>query len=1267
MLEEQISSYFICIFAPNIANMSTRLTIQDALKRVHLNTVTLKNEENERFLRALRDNIKPRDEITNFKEEVHEDHVRDFLLEAFYKGEHCIGKKDENNTDLCIFAENSEDSTAQVLIECKNPRKDNDEMINDDHLNRKGFHEVITYYLDELSRGNFEVKYLIVTNGYDWYIFEALMIRELIATNELIEKYKAFKAPAIKHPKIKTFYEQDVKPAVEKVHDKLVYTGFSLDNAEHSKGIRSICKMLSPFFLLKQSYNDKYALNERFYNELLYIIGLEEKKKNGRPVITRRENGRDPASLLENTLRQLSDFHKFISLDEESQMDLALELVLMWVNRMLFIKLVESQLLGFNDNESKYRFFTNANIKDYNDLNELFFQVLALKENERHGIKKAFEVVPYLNSRLFELSDIEANFFRISSLKVDNMKYFEKTVLKEDAKNNPKGVENIKYIVDFLNNYDFGADSKEMLSFAREEKELINASVLGKIFEKINGYKDGAVFTPSTITQFICQQTLERTVVEKFQERGWNCSSMSELKELINRENRQQANQIMNTIRVCDPAVGSGHFLVSALNQLIEIKYRLGILLDDEGLPVKDYIIKIIDDELVIRDEEGRRFAYKCNTGTLSLQKVLFREKRDIIENCLFGVDINPNSVNICQLRLWIELLKNAYYDENNHLVTLPNIDINIKCGDSMVHLKSLSDDLRGEMARARMTIQEYKQLVADYKNIHDKQIRKEKEARLDELKKNILYIIKNDDELYRKRNKAQAEWNDQTNEVLFSEDDKKNEKLQARIAKLNKTIEKYDKQIKEREEMYSRALEWRFAFPEVLDDNGRFVGFDCIVGNPPYISISKLSEVNKKALANGGYKSFESNGDICMLFYEYGMELLKPNGLLMYITTNTWLRSDSGGGAREYMANCSDPMLLIDFKDAQLFDNVTVATNILMARKSENNHKTMACEIHEYNKKLNLSSYISDKLVENSYDAENPWVVLSDADKVVLSKVNQACKKDADSAPETLFSMGYQIYRGFTTGLNEAFCIKNEEELKQLTSEDPKSSELIVDMVRGEDLAKFTINNHVWLLNIHNGLKKAKEKGEEGLPKVDIDLYPAAKKRLDDEKIYSKLVKREDQGDTPYNLRNCAYLREFEKPKILWGELSDKSKFAYDKDGRYYCLNTVFFFTGERLEYLLCYLNSSICEYIFSKRCTTSGMGTMRWLKYTVERIPIPQLSEAQEKNIVDLYFEYERTSDETVLDNINDLFYQYIGLDEEDIKVVEGKSNLHVVSDNL
>ena len=1242
--------------------MSTRLSIQDALKRVHLNTVTLKNDENARFIKALQDYIKPRNEITNFSEKVMESHVRDFLLEAFYKGDHYIGKKDENNTDLCIFAENSEDSAAQVLIECKNPKPDNQEMIGDKHLNRRGLHEVITYYLDELSKENYEVKYLIVTNGYDWYVFEALMIRELIATNKLLEKYKAVKAPGLKKTKMTTFYEEEVKPAVERVLDRLVYTGFSLEKGERSSGIKGICKMLSPYFLLKQSYNDKYALNERFYNELLYIIGLEETKKKGRPVITRREKSREPASLLENTLHQLSDFPLFTSLDEESQQDLALEMVLMWVNRMLFIKLVESQLVSFNEDGERYKFFSNKNIKDYNDLNDLFFQVLAVREVDRHYLnaefKKAYEKVPYLNSRLFELSKIETDFFRISSLKVEKMRYFEKTVLADDAKANAR-VDNIKYIVDFLNNYDFGADSKEMLSFDRDEKELINASVLGKIFEKINGYKDGAVFTPSTITHYICQQTLERAVVEKFQQEGWECSTMKELKELINKGNRRQANLIVNSIRVCDPAVGSGHFLVSALNRLIEIKYRLGILLDDEGLPVNNYSVRIIDDELVIRDEEGKRFAYQRNTGTLKLQRVLFREKRDIIEKCLFGVDINPNSVNICQLRLWIELLKNAYYDDSNHLVTLPNIDINIKCGDSVVHQKRLTDNLQVEMARARMNIQEYKQLVADYKNIHDKRKRKEKEARLNELKKNILFIIRNDDELYRERNKALAEWNELTSYmyagVLDCEDDKRNEKLQAKIAKLNRKIERLNEQVKEREEMYNRAVEWRFAFPEVLDDNGRFVGFDCIIGNPPYISIAKLKEVTKKALAKGGYTSFDSNGDICMLFYEYGMELLKPQGLLMYITTNTWLRSDSGGGVRQYMYAHSDPMLLIDFKDAQLFDNVTVATNILMARKCANRHKTMACEIHDYKKKLNLDGYISGRLVENHYDAENPWVVLSEADKDVLTKVERACKKDDDAAPTTLHAMGYTIYRGFTTGLNEAFSIKDSKEVNRLTAEDPKTRDIIVDMVRGEDLSKFAINGHTWLLNIHNGLKKDQEKGEEGLPRVDVDLYPAVKRRLDDEAIYHKLVKREDQGDTPYNLRNCAYLREFMKPKIMWGELSDKAKFAYDKEGRYYCLNTVFFFTGERLEYLLCYLNSSVCEYIFSKRCTTSGTGTMRWLKYTVERIPIPQLSEAQQKDIVDLYHEYEKTSDSEVLHGINQLFYKYLGLREAEIEVIE------------
>lgn len=1228
--------------------MSTKLLISEALRRVRLKTVTFKTEENARFIKALHEHIMPRRDITNFTEKVHEAHVRDFLNDAFYKGEHYVGKKDDANTDLCIFSENNENSSVQVLIECKNPRPNNHEMITDEHLNRKALHEVITYYIDELAKGNYEVKYLIVTNAYDWYIFEALMIKELIATNELVKKYKAIKAPSLSYTRAETFYNEDVKPAVERVLDKIVYTYFSLDKSDKSADLKNICKVLSPYFLLKQSYNDKYALNERFYNELLYIIGLEEKKKNGRPIITRRnEDHREAASLLENTLHQLSDFHSYIVLDNEQRLDLALELVLMWVNRLLFIKLVESQIVSFNGDDDSYKFFNTRNIKDYNDLNELFFQVLAIPEDKRGSIKPAFKVVPYLNSRLFELSQIEIDYFRISSLKVDKMHYYDKTVLLNDAKQSPI-TDNIKYIVDFLNHYDFGADTKEMLGFAREEKELINASVLGKIFEKINGYKDGAVFTPSTITQFICQETIERTVINRFKEKKWNCETIDDLKESINKNNRKEANSIINEIKVCDPAVGSGHFLVSALNQLIEIKWRLGVLLDDDGIPVREHTIRIIDDELIVRDGNGTRFAYRHKDAwSHKLQKILFREKRDIIENCLFGVDINPNSVNICQLRLWIELLKNAYYKDDGNMETLPNIDINIKCGDSIIHQKQLNDELRSEMIKSRMTVREYKQLVNDYKCTHDKAERKSIEERLNKLKESILYIYKNKDELYRKRNKELAIWNDLTNDIFNSESEEENLKIRERFEHQTKKVDKLNKQIGEREEMYRNALEWRFAFPEVLDDKGNFLGFDCVVGNPPYIAVSELKDVTKKALKRVSYHSYNSMGDICMFFYEYGMTLLKNNGLLMYITTNTWLRADSGAELRKFMNNNSNPLMLLDFKTAQLFDNITVATNILLASKSQNKHKTLACNIDNYNKKINLREYISTRLVVNHYGEDSTWVVLSEADKTIIDKVLDTCKSEKASEPLTLESMGYKIYRGLTTGLNEAFVIKGKEDVDMLIAKDNKSVELVRDLVRGEDLRKYAFNSHVWVLNVHNGLK------EENVPPIDITQYPAIKERLD--AFYNDLAKREDKGITPYNLRNCAYLHEFSKPKIMWGELSDKPKFAFDDEGRYYCLNTVFFFTGKDLEYLLCYLNSSVCEFMFSKQCTTSGTGTMRWLKYTVEKIAIPQLTCDQKKNIVTLYNKYKETSDNGVLKEINSLFYKYIGLGEDEIKQIE------------
>ena len=176
--------------------------------------------------------------------------------------------------------------------------------------------------------------------------------------------------------------------------------------------------------------------------------------------------------------------------------------------------------------------------------------------------------------------------------------------------------------------------------------------------------------------------------------KGWNCADFEELKDRIEygqREVRIEANQIINSIKICDPAVGSGHFLVSALNELIAIKSELGVLQDRQEQPkrIKDYDVRVEQDELVISDEDGDYFKYNpSDTTSQRIQEALFEEKQEIIENCLFGVDLNPKSVEICRLRLWIELLKNAYYYRNEDgqrvLQTLPNIDINIKCGNSL-------------------------------------------------------------------------------------------------------------------------------------------------------------------------------------------------------------------------------------------------------------------------------------------------------------------------------------------------------------------------------------------------------------------------------------------------------------------------------------------------------------------------------------------------------------------------------------------------------
>lgn len=681
---------------------------------------------------------------TKESEENKKNHVRDFLLDTYYKDKNEVNTKDRK--DLVIHLGKTNDSNVGVIIEAKTP--ESADRVKTDKLNAKAFHELVLYYFDERhAKNNSELKNLIVTNTYEWFIFDANVFDKQIYRNSQIRRlYDTYKNDKKDNP----FFYEELRKILENLNEEIACTHFNLkdyetflnnSDLEDDKNLIELYKILSPFHLLKVPFaDDSNALNKPFYDELLHIIGLEEIKVKSKSIIRRKEDGnRNAGSLLENaitilktkdSLRRVKDIANYGADSEERYFNVALELCITWINRILFLKLLESQLVNYHKGNREHRFLNVETIPEFDELFTLFHQVLAKTfENRESSIREKYKRVPYLNSSLFEQSELEDQTITIESLKDSaQLPFINSTVLKEFKAQN-RTLNTLEYLFKFLDAYDFASEGAEDVQ--ADNRSLINASVLGKVFEKINGYKDGSIFTPGFITMYMCRQAIRLAVVQKFKDKyGWNIEEFADIKNyLADRRSAKdilEFNELINEIHLCDPAVGSGHFLVSSLNEIIAIKSELGILADESGVRLSDFEIHIENDELIITDERGDIFEYQVNADgkptakAHNLQKTLFHEKQTLIENCLFGVDINPNSVKICRLRLWIELLKNAYYKESSNyaeLETLPNIDINIKQGNSLLSRFALDEDLKEVLKNKKNIISTYRNAVAEYKN----------------------------------------------------------------------------------------------------------------------------------------------------------------------------------------------------------------------------------------------------------------------------------------------------------------------------------------------------------------------------------------------------------------------------------------------------------------------------------------------------------------------------------------------------------------------
>ncbi len=887
-------------------------------------------------------------------EEYNKKLIIDFLQNTFYPNR--VNTKDR--IDLAIYSESKKDkSFVEVIIETKKP-SNKGEMITIEDVNRKAMWEVLLYYLRErVLEENNDLKQIIITNNYEWFIFDAQVFEnEFYQNKKLISEFNKWNDGEKTSSNTDLFYKEIAKKYLDSNPNEIECTYFNLKEYEtlieskddKEKKVRSLYRIFSDTHLLKRPFaNDSNTLDKKFYDEFLHILGLEEKKEKSKKLIQRKEEkSRNPHSLLEETIRIVNrfDLNKIINLeqfgtDEEKRVfNIGLELCITWMNRILFLKLLEAQLIRYHRNNKDYQFLNIQTIRDFGELEILFFDVLAKKTNERdHGLDKKFQKIPYLNSSLFDISELESLTTRISSLSNYPIAIYNQTVLKSNTGKKRDGEANLlEYFFEFLDAYDFSSEGTDEIQ--EDKKTLISASVLGLMFEKINGYKDGSYYTPGFITMYMCRETIRRAVLQKFsEEKGWEFDDNNDLDENIKKlkvkigSNTKEANEIINSLKICDPAVGSGHFLVSALNEIIAIKFDLNVLCLTDGSTFKNNDCKVLieHDQLIISFEHSHEiFEYQLSeqnrpiTRLQELQETLFYEKKGIIENCLFGVDINTNSVQICRLRLWIELLKNAFYTQESdyqELETLPNIDINIKQGNSLISMYDThqkSDTLSAaDRQKVKEITDQYKPLINDYKECFNRSEKKEIIENIKTLKNQFKDLASSIDSDYKEMRVIKGKLNEQ----MLVETDKEIDKRNKLKEKLRKLESKYNEK---RETIYKSAFEWRFEFPEVLNDVGDFVGFDVVIGNPPYGI--KLDESIQKSYGLG-------SKEIYGFFIILAISLLREQYSFSYIVSDTWLTIKSHFQLREKVLEHQLEKIIRLHQDC--FD-VTVNTCILILKK---------------------------------------------------------------------------------------------------------------------------------------------------------------------------------------------------------------------------------------------------------------------------------------------------------------------------------------------
>jgi hypothetical protein len=802
------------------------------------------------------------------------------------------------------------------------------------------------------------------------------------------------------------------------------------------------------------------------------------------------------------------------------------------------------QLL-FDNFENKEHFHSQC-------LTKLFFNTLNSRRNNDifeikglHG-KLNGSRVPYLNGGLFEADKPE------EILSVDfPVKFFEE-------------------LFEFFAQYNFTIDEN-----SPDDHEVgIDPEMLGHIFENLleENREKGAFYTPKEVVEYMCKESTIQYLNNHFPEEAQvedfvRNHQVSEY--FTDRDNAIALSEKLDAIKVCDPAIGSGAFPIGILHELFEAK-------------------KFI-------------YPYLKTNKEFNPAKI----KKDIIQNSIYGVDIEKGAVDIAQLRFWLALV----VDETEPQ-PLPNLDYKIMQGNSLlesfegidlskvahndIKIVEPERDLFGNIKESQMKmtftksglVEEIQNFIKEYFNIENHKRKNEIKQQIDKLvNQHILFNLELRETQLKRwiaeagnpnalKNTARKKYDLWLTEL--SDFERKKETL----LEIQKTDER-------------PYFLWHLYFMDVFEQGG----FDIMIGNPPYIQLQKMGK-ETDILQAEKFETFKRTGDIYTLFYEKGINLLKEKeGVLTYITSNTWMRTKFGEALRNFFITKSNPIKLLNFEDTKIFPSATVEVNIMLTKKEPWNNNLQAVAIKgDYLPSMSITKYFDNHRIELSKLNNDEWFI-GDREEILI-------KNTIENNTKLLKELEINIFRGVTTGFNEAFFI-NEDTKNRLIEKDKKSDEIIKPLLRGRELNKY-------YTNITDNYIIFTKRG------INIDNYPAIKEYLLQfyDKLKPKKNKSEKKGRKPGDYKwfeiqdNTAYYSEFSKEKLFWIQLSDINRFSYSKN-EVFATNSCFLLTLKddcniSIKYLSAILNSKLIQYYFNMIGSTSGMGTLEWTKVSTEKIPI-------------------------------------------------------------